>query len=89
MMVPCYYCQFTWNYDCPRGEDVSLTLKADVFPVRPKARTVQPAAGQPLINGLEYTHVDCLAIVHMACREHTHTNMQEGKFADYWSPSAM
>lgn len=51
-----------------------LTLKANVFPVCTKARTVQPAADQPLINGLEDTHVNCLAVVHGAYRRYT--NMQ-------------
>lgn len=41
------------------------TLKADVFPVGPIARTVQPAADEPLVNGLEDTHVDRLAVVHL------------------------
>lgn len=51
------------------GQDVGVyrcfTLKADVFPVGPIARTVQPAANQTLVNGLEDTHVDCLAVVHL------------------------
>ncbi len=49
-----------------------FTLKADVFPVCPIARTVQPAANQPLINRLKDTHMDGLVIVHMTYRKHTH-----------------
>lgn len=67
-----------------------LTLKADVFPVRPIARTVQPAANQPLINGLEDTHVDCLAVVHVAYRKtHTHTNKQQRKTLRGFTPGGM
>lgn len=47
------------------SESRCFTLKAYVFPVGPIARTVQPAANQPLVNGLEDTHVDRLAVVHL------------------------
>lgn len=47
--------------------------------MRPKARTVQPAANEPLVNGLQNAHVDCLAVVHVACRKHRHTRIFKKK----------
>lgn len=55
-----------------------LTLKADVLPVCPIARTVQPATNQPLVNGLEDAHVDCLAVLHRACIRHTDECTRKG-----------
>lgn len=56
--------------------EFTLTLKANVLPVRTIARTVQSAANQPFINGLQDTHMNGLAVIHWAYETQKNTNMQ-------------
>lgn len=46
----------------------ALTLEAHGLPVRAVARAVRPAARQPLVDGLQHSGVDLLAVVQGACK---------------------
>lgn len=61
-----------------------LTLKANVFPVYAIPWTVQLAANQLLINGLEDTHVDRLAVVNRACVKKSKTHMCKRPNFCFW-----